>query len=141
MNFKKGVASKAVISLSLSTTNRTATDCTLPADSLPLTFLHNTSDNSKPTNLSSTLRACWALTRSRSHCTWFGNRLLDGRFCDFTENNSFGMPRVEVEHFILQNARIWPLLRGLHPLQAKLQMPFARVSQLLNHFGLLGRMM
>ena len=37
---------KLLISLSLSTINLTDTDCTLPADNPPLTFLHNTGDNS-----------------------------------------------------------------------------------------------
>ena len=37
---------KALISLSLSTINRTETDCTRPAESPPLTFFHKTGESS-----------------------------------------------------------------------------------------------
>gem|GEM_PF-1036175 len=51
------------ISLSLSTTTLTATDCTLQAESHHLTFLRKTGDNSKPTKRSKTLLACCASTK------------------------------------------------------------------------------
>ena len=56
---------KWLISLSLSTTSLTATLCTRPALKLlciPI-LRHKTGLNSKPTKRSSTLLACWALTR------------------------------------------------------------------------------
>jgi hypothetical protein len=46
------------ISLSLSTINLTATDCTLQALRPALIFLRSTGDNSNHTSLSSTLLAC-----------------------------------------------------------------------------------
>jgi hypothetical protein len=46
------------ISLSLSTNNLTATDCTLPADNQYLIFCRSTGDNSYQTKRSSTLLAC-----------------------------------------------------------------------------------
>ena len=66
-----------LISLSLSTIKRTATLCTRPALKLfcmPI-LRHKTGLNSKPTNRSSTLLACWASTKSilisRGFCTAF----------------------------------------------------------------------
>ena len=53
----------SLISLSLSTISLTVTDWTLPAESDGFIFFQRTGDNSKPTNLSKTLRACWALTK------------------------------------------------------------------------------
>ena len=61
-----GVDRKAMISRSRSTSSRTATLCTRPADSDGRTFFHSTGDSSKPTRRSSTRRACWALTRFMS---------------------------------------------------------------------------
>src|SRR5690606_2149638 len=52
-----------MISRSRSTIKRTATDCTRPAESDGFTLRHNTGDNSKPTNLSNTRRACCAFTK------------------------------------------------------------------------------
>src|SRR3989344_205985 len=57
------VGLKARISRSRSTTSFTATDCTLPAESLPRTFFHRRLDSSKPTSLSKTRLACCASTR------------------------------------------------------------------------------
>ena len=56
----------ALISSSLSTIRRTATDCTRPADKPLLTFFHKKGLNLYPTSLSRILLACCALTRSRS---------------------------------------------------------------------------
>ena len=53
-------------SRSRSTIKRTATDCTRPAERAGFTFRHNTGESSKPTILSNTRRACWALTRFTS---------------------------------------------------------------------------
>ena len=57
---------KFTISRSLSTIKRTVILCTLPADKDGLTFFHKIGDNSYPTNLSKTLRACWASTKCLS---------------------------------------------------------------------------
>ena len=60
------LASKLFISFSLSTTNFTATDWTLPADRPLLIFFQRIGEISNPTNLSNTLLACWAFTRFMS---------------------------------------------------------------------------
>ena len=54
---------KSLISRSRSTISRTETDCTRPAESPPLTLRHTTGDNSYPTILSKTRRACCASTK------------------------------------------------------------------------------
>ena len=56
----------AFTSRSRSTTKRTATDWTRPADRAGFTLRHNTGESSKPTIRSSTRRACWAFTRFTS---------------------------------------------------------------------------
>ena len=63
----------ARISRSRSTTSRTATDCTRPADSPRATFDHSNGDSSKPTTRSRKRRACWALTRFSSILPGFAN--------------------------------------------------------------------
>ena len=55
-----------MISLSLSTISRRATDCTRPAESFGWIFLQSTGESSNPTRRSSTLLACWAFTRFMS---------------------------------------------------------------------------
>ena len=60
---KEDLGTKSFISFSLSTSNRSATDWTLPADRPPLTFLQSMGEISNPTNLSIILLACWALTK------------------------------------------------------------------------------
>ena len=63
VTLKYGVELNAIISLSLSTISLTATDCTLPAESFGATFFQRIGESSNPTSLSSTLRACCAITR------------------------------------------------------------------------------
>ena len=47
---------KLLISFSLSTTNFTATDCTLPAESPLFIFLHRNGDFSNPNNVTNTIQ-------------------------------------------------------------------------------------
>ena len=65
-----------MISFSRSTTSRSATDCTRPADRPRRTLRHRIGDNSKPTRRSSTRRACWAFTRLSSMSRGFRMALL-----------------------------------------------------------------
>ena len=58
--------SKARISRSRSTTSRTATDCTRPADNPRATFAQSSGETSKPTTRSRNRRACCAFTRFSS---------------------------------------------------------------------------
>ncbi len=60
---KKLAALNFSISLSLSTIRRTATDCTLPAESPLAIFFQSTGESSNHTRRSSTLLACWASTK------------------------------------------------------------------------------
>lgn len=62
-SLKCDVCSCACISLSLSTSNFTATDCTLQADNPVFIFLHNTGESSNQTRRSRILLACCASTR------------------------------------------------------------------------------
>ena len=62
LTLKNFSLAKALISFSLSTIKRTATDCTLPADKEGCTLRQRTGDSSKPTKRSRTRRACWAST-------------------------------------------------------------------------------
>jgi hypothetical protein len=59
------------ISLSLSTIRRTATDCTLHAESHFATFLRSTGDSSNHTRRSNTLLACCASTKFISNVLGF----------------------------------------------------------------------
>ncbi len=63
MTLKNDADSNFWISLSLSTINLTATDCTLHALKPILIFFQRTGDNSNHTNLSRILLACCASTR------------------------------------------------------------------------------
>ena len=63
---KYGLESNALISRSRSTIRRRATDCTRPAESDGFIFFQRMGESSKPTRRSSTLRACWAITRFMS---------------------------------------------------------------------------
>ena len=64
---------KALISRSRSTTRRTATDCTRPADRPRAIFFHNSGETIYPTTRSIKRRACWALTRSIFSSPGFSN--------------------------------------------------------------------
>jgi hypothetical protein len=59
------------ISLSLSTITRTATDCTLPAESHLAIFFHKTGESSNQTRRSNILLACCASTKFISNVLGF----------------------------------------------------------------------
>ena len=68
---KLDLGTKALISSSRSTTKRTATDWTRPAESPGLTFFQRTGDISNPTTRSKILLACCASTKFWSICRGF----------------------------------------------------------------------
>ena len=69
-----------MISLSRSTISLNATLCTLPADRPLWIFLQSSGETSNPTRRSSTLRACWAMTRSMSMLRGFCNAFSTALF-------------------------------------------------------------
>ena len=69
-----------MISFSRSTTSLRATDCTLPAERPRWILRQSTGESSKPTSLSSTLRACWAFTRFMSMSLGFCTALSMASF-------------------------------------------------------------
>ena len=88
-----------MISRSRSTSSRTATLCTRPADSDGRTFFHSTGDSSKPTRRSSTRRACWALTRFMSDRPRVLDSLQNGPLRNFVEDDPLRPLDRETQHF------------------------------------------
>ena len=91
----------ALISLSLSAINRTATLCTRPALRLFLILIlrHKTGLNSKPTIRSRIRLACWAFTRFISTVRGFSTASLYRRLSDLMKNNPFGCFWDQAQYF------------------------------------------